>query len=101
MSQPYLHINLWLLVLKNLPLETLLVLKCFRDLQDFSNNYVWKKRKIIIHDIGLIQISDYEYVNECYGSVYKSIKKFEKFGMTVKYGKLWYNCVVQPFHTDT
>lgn len=97
MSKPYLHANLWLLVLKNLPLENLLTLKCFRDLQDFENRYVWKHREIIIQIYRytfksaevLIIYSRFKHVNASLNNfVYRPIEKFEEFGMFLKYEQI-------------
>lgn len=50
MSNDHLHVNLWLLVLKNLNIGSLLQLKIFRNLTDFSDKYIWKCRKNLINE---------------------------------------------------
>lgn len=99
MSKPYLHVNLWLLVLKNLPLETLLIQKCFRNFRDFSNRYIWKHRILLVehtpctHDNNAVspvyrmRLENEKLFIRYYSNKYiwfYILRQFESFGMFVK-----------------
>lgn len=57
----FLHVNLWLLVLKNISIELLFYLKTFRNLQDFWNPYIWKRRPNML--ISTIEFTNFKLFN--------------------------------------